>query len=87
LFDIYLESQRVVVAGITVHREVWMKVRLNRALPAQNQKLECLCGALGPVGEGGVLVQVILLGESSQRWALTEDVVHYHAERIHQGQG
>ena len=32
------------------------------ALPAQKSELECLCGALGPVGEGGVLVQGDPLG-------------------------
>ena len=33
------------------------------------------------------LSQVILLGESSLRRALSEFVVHYHEERNHQGKG
>jgi hypothetical protein len=48
---------------------------------------ECLCGALGQVGEGGVLVQGDPLLASSLRRALSEYVEHFHAERNHQGKG
>jgi putative transposase len=58
LFFIHLESRRVDIAGITIHPgELWMKQI------ARNVTMEgCLCGALGEIGEGGVLV------EDHSRW-------------------
>jgi hypothetical protein len=50
-------------------------------------KPECLCGALGQVGEGRSACKVTLFGERSLRRALSEYVEHYHAERNHQGKG
>ena len=57
LFFIHLESRRVDIAGITVHPdERWMQ-QIARNVTRAQPELECLCGALGQVGEGGVLVQ------------------------------
>jgi hypothetical protein len=58
--------------------------RAARAARAQPEP-ECLCGALGQVGEGGVLVQGDPLWRALP--ALSEYVRHFHAERNHQGKG
>jgi putative transposase len=55
-------------------------------LPARSPEPECLCGALGSVGEGGVPVsKVVLFGERSLRRALGEYVEHYQLSRITRG--
>ena len=41
-------------------------------------------GAIG-LGKRGMLVELILFGESSLRRAVTAFVEHYHGERNHQG--
>jgi putative transposase len=74
----YTRSFRAIIASGQVEPLV---------LPARSPNFECLCGALGPVGEGGGPVQVVLFGERSLRRALSEYVEHFHAERNHQGKG
>lgn len=85
-------ASRRSVAGT---RNVFTEAQSANLLPEQTFQLlltqpepECLCGALGQVGEGGVLVQ------SDPLWralpaarALSEYVGHFHAERNHQGKG
>ena len=57
-----------------------------RSATAAKSESECLFGALGEIGERGMLIQADSFGERSLRRALTEYVAHFHAERNHQGQ-
>jgi len=52
---------------------------------AAEPESECVCGAVVPLGEAGVLSKLILYGEAVLRWALTEYTERYHSGRNHQG--
>jgi hypothetical protein len=51
----------------------------------QESEFERVCRALGSIGETGVPVKLVLLGEGPLQRSLTEFTAHYHLERNHQG--
>jgi hypothetical protein len=73
----HAEVEQLIVRMAEENRD-WGYIGSHRAARAACplSKLECLCGALGQVGEGGVFAKVILFGERSLRRALSEYVEH-----------
>ena len=48
-------------------------------------KPERIRRTVGEIGDAGMSVQLILVGEGTLRRGLTEYLAHYHGERNHQG--
>ena len=57
------------------------------ALPARSPNLNAYAERWVRSVQEECLSKVVLFGERSLRWALSEYVKHYHAERNHQGKG
>ena len=78
------ETGEILPSLSTDHRGSWRHAGAPATAVTASERLR---GAVGALGERGVLARLILFGEAALHHALREYMAHDHRERNHQGKG